>query len=118
MRCLGQVISNVIKSRQRRSLFARPTRFDDDDLGCLLQKRYRITHSATGPAGIFPADNDTLSAQSCRPAPPAPDVPASEPPRRRRRSPPLACLPSAKSFMGLSRRSVGRSCAPVCCCLP
>ena len=61
---LGQVISNVLKSRQRRSLFARPTRFDDDDLGCLLQKRYRITHSVTGPAGIFPADNDTLSPQS------------------------------------------------------
>ena len=61
---LGQVTGNVLKSPQRRSLLARPTRFDDDDLGCLLQKRYRIAHGATGLASVFPTDDDTLSAQS------------------------------------------------------
>src|SRR6478735_7707592 len=81
---LGQVTGNVLKSPQRRSLFARPTRLDHDDLGCLLQKRYRITHGATGLASVFPTDNDTLSAQSAVRHHPAPDVPASEPPRRRR----------------------------------
>ena len=44
---LGEVTGNVLKSPQRRALLARPTRFDDDDLGCLLQKRYRVTYGTT-----------------------------------------------------------------------
>ena len=60
---LGQVISNVLKSPQRRPLLARPTRFDDDDLGCMLQKRYRITYGPSGLTSVFPTDDNTLSSQ-------------------------------------------------------
>ena len=81
MRWLGQVISNVLKSPQRRPLLAWPTRFDDDEPGMHVAETVsRSRNGRWGLTSVFPADDNTLSSQRTYAVrrPPAPDVRVSE----------------------------------------